>query len=466
MKKSDWILGLVLLIALFLRLFRLTELFHFTMDEELIAWRAWGLFHLHRPFLIGGISPLQIHLPPYFYYFSSLLLWPFRFDPVGWGWWAGLFSLITVFLLYKLSRNLLAPLLYSVSLTAILFDRHYWPLFFNPLFVVLVLWALKHKHWLVLMLTLVLAITADPSNLTLVLFVLIYNARALWKYLWLGAGIFLMPLLLFDLRHNWQNIAGISRLLEQAGAKPPNFGGLLLLPQSLARFWYSAQTNLIEVYSYCIPYAQARLSGISIWLLLAAAIVIILAVRRHREIKLLLLSYFISLGVFGLLGFSLFDHYLTGLMPIWAILTTTVIKRLPKELKFSAVAIFIAVNLYQFSRVNNPYGFKYKQDLVVWANQNLKGESYGLESISKCHRENGLRYLFELSGNPPVKSFMDANFSWLYPNPPINIQPEKTLLVTDKNDPPVLPVINVNTFGAMKAYILDNGLPSTPQETR
>jgi len=454
MKKSAWILGVILLAALFLRLFRLTELFHFTMDEELIAWRAWGWFNLDRPFLIGGISPLQVHLPPYFYYFSSLLLWPFRFDPVGWGWWAGLFSLITVFILYKLSRNLIAPLLYSVSLTAVLFDRHYWPLFFNPLFILLVLWALKQKRYLVLMLTLVLAVTADPSNLTLVLFVLIYNARALWKYLGLGAGIFLTPLLVFDLRHQWQNLSGVSRLFGQLGTREPNFNGFLLLPQSLVRFWYTAQTNLIEVYSYCIPYAQARLSGISIWLLLAAAIIIILAVRRHREIRLLLLSYFVSLGVFGLLGFPLFDHYLTGLMPIWAMLTAMIIRRLPKLSALLVLVVFVSLNLYQFSRVNNPYGLKFKQELIVWANQNLKGESYNLESVSKCHRENGLRYLFELSGNPPQQSFMDASFAWLYPQAPVASPAAITLLVTDKNDQPSLPIITVNSFGAMKAYLL------------
>lgn len=465
MKKSVWILGLILLIALFLRLFRLTELFHFTMDEELIAWRAYGLFKLHRPFLIGGISPLQVHLPPYFYYFSSLLLLPFKFDPLGWGWWAGLFSLLTVWLLYRYSRGLMAPLFYSLSLTTVLFDRHYWPLFFNPLFVLLILWSLKQKRYLVLMLTLVAAVTADPSNLTLLLFVFLYNFKSL-KYWRLGLGIFFAPLLLFDLRHNWQNFLGVTRLFDRIGANPPNLGGLFLLPQSLARFWYTAQNNLIEVYSYCIPYAQARLSGISLWLLLAAAIVIVLTIRRQREIKLLLLSYFISLGVFGLLGFSLFDHYLTGLMPIWAMMTAMVIKRLPKKLGYLTVAIFITINLYQFSQVNNPYGLKFKQELVVWANQNLKGESYNLESVSKCHRENGLRYLFELSGNPPQQSFMDVNFAWLYPHAPVASPAAVTLLVTDKNDQPSLPIITANSFGTMKAYILDNGLPPAPQETK
>lgn len=453
MKRRYFLLVGILILALFLRWWQLENWFHFTMDEELIAWRAWGLFNLKRPFLIGGISPLQIHLPPYFYYFSSFLIWPFKFDPVGWGFWAGLFSLVTIYLLYRYSRNLIAPLLYSVSLTAVIFDRHYWPLFFNPLFVLLTLWALKQKRDLVLMLTLVAAVTADPSNLTLVLFVLLYNFKSL-RYWWLGAGIFLAPLLAFDLRHNWQNLLGITRLFERVGASPINLGGLLLLPQSLSGFWYTAQTNLIEIYSYCLPYAQARLSEINFWLLLVAILVIFLAVRQSRELKLLLLSYFVGLGVFGLLGFSLFDHYLTGLMPVWALITTAALKRLPKKLAIGAVMIFVAVNLFQFSRLDNPYGLKHKKELIKWANQYLAGSNWSLESESKCHRENGLRYLFELSGNPPGRSFMDPNFAWLYPQPPSQAASEKTLLVTDKPLVGGEEIISRQRFGAMNAYVL------------
>ncbi|MEK7622370.1 MAG: hypothetical protein AAB430_00735 [Patescibacteria group bacterium] len=455
MKIRQWWLIGILGVGLFLRWWHLEDWFHFTMDEELIAWRAWGLFNLHRPFLIGGISPLQVHLPPYFYYFSALLLWPFKFDPIGWGWWAGLFSLLTIWFLYKISRGLIAPLLYSVSLTAVMFDRHYWPLFFNSLFVLLVLWSLKSKRYLVLMLILVLAVTADPSNLALGLFVLLYNYRAL-KHWWLGAGLFLVPLLAFDLRHNWQNFAGLGRLLTNISNKEINWGSLLLLPQSLTRFWYSAQTNLIEVYSYCIPYAQARLADISPWLLLAAIIVIILVIKQHREIRLLLLAYFIGLSAFGLLGFPLFDHYLTGLMPIWALITAFILRRLPQLLSFTIVLIFLVINLYQFSRVTNPYGLSQKKALINWANQYLVGSDWALESTSKCHRENGLRYLFELSGNPPVKSFMDGNFAWLYSQSPTLIEPDKILLVTDKPLTALEPVIAQQSFGALKAYLLLN----------
>lgn len=451
MKRQYW-LTLIFLFALLLRWFRLEEWFHFTMDEELIAWRSWGLFNLKRPFLIGGISPLQVHLPPYFYYFSALLLWPFKFDPIGWGWWAGLFSLVTIYLLYRYSRSLTAAFLYSVSLAVVAFDRHYWPLFFNPLFTLLVLWFLKKKNNLGLILTLVMAVTADPSNLTLGLFVLLYNWRML-KYWWLGAGLFLGPLLAFDFRHNFQNFSGIFRLLENVAGKPANWESLLLLPQSLSRFWYTAQTNLMEIYSYCPVYADQRLQP-DWWLWPAALAIIVGAVIKNRVWRWLLASYFIGLAVFGILGFSVFDHYLTGLMPIWAMLTAAGLRRLPKKIAWILLGVLVTINLYQFSRTYNPYGWENKKALVKWANQYLAETSWELQSESKCHKENGLRYLFELSSNPPAKSFMDNNFSWLYPPVGILTKPDKILLVTDKSSWPDLPIIKQNTFGALKAYIL------------
>lgn len=452
MKRINWWLLGIMFLALILRWWHLADWFHFTMDEELIAWRGWGLFKLNRPFLIGGISPLQIHLPPYFYYFSALLLWPWQFNPVGWGWWAGLFSLITIYLIYRYSRSLTASLLYAVSLNAVAFDRHYWPLFFNPIFTLLTLWFLKKKNNLGLILTLVLAVTADPSNLTLGLFVIFYNYKAL-KYWWLGGGLFLAPLLAFDLRHNWQNFSGIFKLFNNITDKSANWQSLGLLPQSLSRFWFTVQTNLIEIYSYCRLYADVRLQPIW-WLWLMALIIIVVAVFKSRIWRWLLLSYFIGLVIFGWLGFSVYDHYLTGLMPVWAVITAAEIKKLPRKIGLGLILIFIVVNLYQFSQISNPYGLKNKKDLVKWANQYLTGSSWELQSESKCHKENGLRYLFELSGNPPVKSFMDNNFSWLYPLLPAAAPVDKILLVSDKLFSGSEAVLTQKNFGAINAYIL------------
>lgn len=488
MKKSAWILGLILFIALFLRLFRLTELFFFTMDEELIAWRAWGLFNLNRPFLIGGISPLQVHLPPYFYYLASILLLPFKFNPVGWGIFGAIIGTLTVYALYRLTLKLfdqstaiLAALFQAVSFTAVAFDRHFWPMSFNPLLTVLSIWLLtkisKKSLWpyFTLSLVLLLALSADPSNLSLVLALLAYfiirrrQINIISVFLSVSGLIlfFFTPLFLFDIRHGWQNFGGISRLFQTAAQHQFSVNslrsGLLLLPQTLVRFWYSAQTNLIEIYSYCWPYAKARLQ--LPWLMVLAALLVIawfiFHYRRSKQsaiklINFLLIFYAFGLTLFAGLGFSLFDHYLTGLLPIFALISAVVLKQLPKLMRIILLLFFLIANLWQIVHMVNPYGLKYKQALVGWANGQLSGQPFALDSVSKCHRENGLRYLFEISGNSPAISFMDANFSWLYKSLPSLIVPDRVLLITDKVLNQNLPIVSQTGFGEFHTYILDN----------
>src|SRR3989344_4017810 len=331
-RKLRLTLVAVVILGLFLRLFNLTSLFHFTMDEELIAWRALGLFSYHRPFLIGGISPLQIHLPPYFYYLASLLLWPFKFNPAGWGIAGALLGGLTTVVLFSFTRRLsnaktalVAAVLYATSQVAVFADRHFWPLSLNPLLTLLSLIFLQSKNYWALMVTLVLAVTADPSNLPLALVAIlaaILLNKAKWKQIGkpilTGALVFLAPLILFDLRHSGENIKGVVRLFSRVAGHGLNWmgliDGLLLLPKTLARFWWTGQTKVLELLSYCYPHVVAR-QQVPLLLLLVSLVVLILVWRKLPVvIRYLFIAYAVGLSLFGFLGYSVFDHYLTGLM--------------------------------------------------------------------------------------------------------------------------------------------------------
>ncbi len=491
MKKNHKLfLVLILGLGLFLRLFRLESLFHFTMDEALIAFRGWGLFELSRPFLIGGISPLQVHLPPYFYYLSSFILKLANYNPLGWGVWASLIGLATIISLYCLTKKLfnqitalVASLLYATSFTAVFFDRHYWPLSLNPLLTVLTFIFLtklsKKSFWpyLGLFLTLSLALTADPSNIPLALTVLAFlvinrkslSSRFTLSSLSVGLITFFTPLILFDLRHHWQNFSGIQKLFQTTQGLQFSLSklidALLLLPRSLVRFWHSPQTSLVKFYSYCIPYAQARQHQLALALVVLAIVIITWFLasrfRSHQKffkaIKFLLIFYFLGITLFGSLGFSLFDHYLSGLLPIFSLITAMALTHSAIELIGPVILVgLIALNLFQFPNARHPYSLYQKQRLINWVQPQLKDQAFALDSISKCHKENGLRYLFALTDNPPVISFMDPNFSWLYREPPQPTLPDKILLITDKDLNLSQPIINKQTFGAMTAIILDN----------
>ncbi|MFH2062095.1 MAG: glycosyltransferase family 39 protein [Candidatus Beckwithbacteria bacterium] len=482
-KKTILILTGILILTLLLRLFKLQELYFFTMDESLIAFRALGLFKYQRPFLIGGGSPLQVHLPPYFYYLASILLLPFNFNPISWGVSGALFGVLTVYILFLLTKKifnkktaLIASVLYATSFTAVFFDRHFWPLSLNPIYTLTSLLLLlkldQKKAWPYFALagTMVMAITSDPSNLPLILTVLIFiiNQRKkinLKKTYLSGLSallVFFTPLLLFDLRHNWVNFSGVFKLFEKTSALSLSLqrliDALLLIPRSLVRFWYSPQTNLIELHSYCISYANARQHNLSIFLVILAFGVLAWFIKKANQpilkaISFLLIFYFSGITLFGSLGYSIFDHYLTGLLPIFAIITAFTLSKLSKKLSLILLTILITFNLLQITKATNPYGLKHKQNLINWSIDKLDGQPYYLESISKCHKENGLRYLFELTNNPPQQSFMDPNFFWLYQNPPAEQKPNKILLVTDKPFESEQKIIHQQTFGAINAYI-------------
>lgn len=481
--KTKLILLGILLVTLILRLFKLDQLFFFAMDESLISFRALGLFKYNRPFLIGGGSPLQVHLPPYFYYLASILLLPTRFNPVGWGVFAALFGALTVYLLYLLTKKfinqktaLIASTLYATLFTPVFFDRHFWPLSLNPLYLILsLLFLLKLNTktiwpYLGLAATLVIAVTSDPSNIPLILTVVIFilsQLKKLAKSKLIISGlsaffVFFAPLLLFDLRHNWVNFKGITKLFEKTSELGFNFqrflDALLLVPRSLVRFWYSPQTDLVKLHSYCIPYADARQHQLSLTLVLLAIGLIIWFIKtsKHIFLKHLLIFYLLGITLFGALGYSIFDHYLTGLLPVFAIITAFTFSKLPKKLGVTLLVSLVGLNLLQISKANNPYSLKHKQDLINWSLDKLDGRPFYLDSISKCHKENGLRYLFELTDNPPSQSFMDPNFFWLYQKPPNPEPANLILLVTDKKLEFQKTIIDQQSFGALTAIILDN----------
>ena len=290
MKKVPLGLVFICIAAIFLRLWRVPELFYFTMDEAIVAFRGWGLFELGRAFIIGGPSPLGVHHPPYFYWLSAVFLPLLNYSPLIWSFLAVIPATGTIILLYYLGKKFggvklgaVSAIVYAFSLTAILYDRHYWPLVFNPFFAVSTLWLLisRYKYrWLYLSLLMVLAVTADPSNIVLLLLVLFalfkQKAKITNKLVFAVCFlfIFLAPLVLFDLRHSGSNISGVQKFIGRLGESQISFQSLqnsfLLPPRTLSLFWYTNQTNIAFFHTYCPTYSDLRQIGQPVILVLLA----------------------------------------------------------------------------------------------------------------------------------------------------------------------------------------------------
>ena len=136
----------VLVLSLSLRLINLADWFHFEMDEEVIGWKLRPFLQDGKSFLIGGGTPLGFHLGPAFYYLSAIPLFFSRLDPIGWGVAAAIFGTITVCLMWLAGKSLygrrvglMAALLWAAGFTAVMSDRHWWPLVLDPILALAVI---------------------------------------------------------------------------------------------------------------------------------------------------------------------------------------------------------------------------------------------------------------------------------------------------------------------------------------
>lgn len=464
MKKRFWLVFVLIAgLALLLRLWRLEELFYFTHDEETIVWRVMPLLRDKDIFLLGGVTPFHVHLGPWFYYLSAGILALASLNPIGWGVAAAILGTITTAFtgfvassFYNRRTGMIASLLYAVSFLMIVFDRHWWPLVFNPLISLIVVYSLakigkkKYQYAIPLSVSVAFGIHTDPSLWALALFIPIvwlkYKLSAKNKSIIIGMGFVLasfIPLIAFDVANAGTNIRGLAQYFAETantrGANVDRFiWTLVYIPQTLGKLLVEATTELSELYSYCAQHRWARLENTTpLTTLIAASIFGFFLLRKKKKavdwiIAAYCITVFIGVTVYGtFFGSDLFAHYLATLFPLFLIMTAVAVERIWQRhhlIALGLVSLFIVFNLKSLLGATHEQGWKTKQTAVTWARQELGSEPFALESLGNCFKYNGIRYLFTLTGLEPVLSFVDPNFFWLYATPPQTDYPD-TLVV-------------------------------------
>ena len=472
--KSFFLSLCIVLLGVILRGYRLEELFHFTYDEEVFAFigrRMWVQGHIP---LIGGVTPMHVHLAPYFYWLSGVILRLGDFIPTIWGAAGLVLAGITMGLIYHTGKTifspkvgLLAQLFYAVSFGINLYDRHYWGLLFNPLFSVIVffcLWKIVRKekwYFYILALTLSVAFHFDPSTLVLYLvsfFVLLYRRVLTAKFILSGIAIFvavLAPLIAFDIRHKGENIRGWNQYLKELKTQDTKhsssfISNALVLPKTLARtLAIDGPVDLAEQYSYCKPYVSKRLNqtppwavGITIIIFVTGAWYLYKRSKKEKNALSILYIYFFSvlvgITIYGtFFGGDLFDHYLTTALPLFALLVGFVFTKnfnrfMP--LAFILGMLFILSNISSLHNAYHSYGYTTKKEAIDWVQSHVGETPFSLESLGSCYKFMGYRYLFAVHGREPVKSYVDQNFFYVFDTLPAEKHPPITVVMVNKSN--------------------------------
>lgn len=449
------------------------------MDEEVVAWKTLKFWRDGQPFLIGGGTPFGFHLGPAFYYLSTIPLIFTRGDPIGWMFLIAIVSISNLYLiwlvgktLYSETVGLIAAAFWAFSFTTVMFDRHWWPLILDPLFSLLTMLSLfqilkgKSRWWIVLGVTLSFAWQADLTNLVLFLAagaVAVVTFKTQWKHVVAALGILvvsLTPFVVFELRHPGANLGKVFsyRVQFRESAETPileTLRSVQFAPKALAKLLLPSpsSTNLSTLYTWCKDVASRRVDGAPIDWIISTLILVVPIWHFWRKRKTndgvvlaIILSGIMGILLFRIQGGDLFDFYLAPLYPVFFIATAVFIasfmhslgekKRLswmerrypmiyrrakPSALTTILIALF-ALHIFSVLGARHPQSLAVKQQAVAWVTEQVGDRPFALDSLSRCHRYNGIRYLFMLDGHEPVMSFMDPNYAWLYDEPPASTQ--------------------------------------------
>lgn len=224
---------LILSIGAVLRFYRINEYMAFLGDEGRDVLVVKRIIVDHQFTLLGPITSVgSVYMGPVYYYFMVPFLWAFRLNPAGPAVMVALFSLATIFLVYRFGAEffhskvgLVASFLYAISPLTILYGRASWNPNVVPFFALLLIYSLtktfvqKKEKWFAIS-GLSLGILLQLHYVTfvflpIIFFVCLLHRFRISKKAILGALIFALvaysPVFFFEIRHGFVNFQGIIR---------------------------------------------------------------------------------------------------------------------------------------------------------------------------------------------------------------------------------------------------------------
>ncbi len=241
--KSDrnrMLLATFVLLGTLLRLYHFQSRLSFEYDNSFFAWEAKKMLVDHKFTLIGQEASVRgLFIGPLYTYLSNLFYWIFNMDPVGGGYLAILFGVLSTLALFKLgdfvynqTTGLIAAAIYQFSTFTITWDSGASPL--NGMFLIPTLWfytllKLSDSKYLTLhFIILGLGLHFHPTSIILLLTSVIYLSLNRYKFDTikqffipiLSFFFTTLPLALFDLRHNFRitdSLVSLFSKLSQGG---------------------------------------------------------------------------------------------------------------------------------------------------------------------------------------------------------------------------------------------------------
>lgn len=471
--KKKVVLILILALAVFLRFYKINELFSFNGDvaRDYLSARDIPLFG--KIPLVGLASSVPwLHQGALFIYILSLALWLGKYNPVSGVIFVALLGITSVYILYVLGKTffnkktgLWAAFFYAVSPLVVIFDRypyHQSPIsLFTLLFFLSLFKAIKKQanYFLLASFIFGLLMQLELSNLVLVPVILVvfwlYKKKISLKKLILSIFLFLVPWIpkiIYDFSNGFTQTLGFAAWIIHK-IIPIDFVGnnpSVSLPIFL-RFFLVAK----DLSSLIFP------TSISVSILLFFSLIayFFLAWKKKPFSNPEFLLIFLWL-VFPFFGFLIHGSpsvsYVPVLFGLPAILFGYFMAKFPiLKLKTTVKICFSIFVLFNgFYLINNNFSFLTPKDkLSSWSEKPLSFSFYKEVSWFIAHEPNKDYTLVTLGKLAEFDSNLDSfvYLNWLYGQPVSDRKQDTSYLIyynfdKDKFEKKLIPNTMLKTF--------------------
>ncbi len=445
LRKIPWVtiaVGAILVLAAYLRLWRISEYMTFLGDEGRDVLVVKRMIVDHKFTLLGPTASVGgFFLGPIYYYFMLPFLWLWKLDPSGPAVMVALFGIATVYLVYRIGKDFFHPWvgivaagLYAVSPVVIAFSRSSWNpnvvQFFSAL-LIFSLWKARQRTRIryLLLIGIALGIGLQLHYLFSFLGVLTFlwlvfgiKKYPLWKLMGFVIAGFLVgyaPFLLFELRHGFPNTRTLFRFLMEGKDTGFRFFEYLvtvrevsfrLFGRLLLRF---PQPEWWDRFSPAVQWAWTTGVHLSVLSGLGTAVYVFFRKKEKQSAQsgaaLLLLWFLTVVGLFGFYRRGIYDYYfgIFFALPFLCIgLTLWYLGSVRLIGKLMSAGLFIG--LLYFNWQGRPYLFPPNTQLAQAksiagaALEKTNGRPFNFALITGNNSDHAYRYFFEIWGNAPV----------------------------------------------------------------
>ncbi|MDD4026860.1 MAG: glycosyltransferase family 39 protein [Candidatus Shapirobacteria bacterium] len=430
--KKYWLLVAILILASFLRLYRISDYMEFLGDQGRDVVIIKDFLKNGNLFFIGPQTSIgNMYLGPYFYYLIAPSLLIANYNPVGPAVFIALINIATVALIFFVSKkwfNLkiayIASFLFSISPVVIKFSNFIWNPNIMPFFSLLFVYfffesfhSKKFHYFLYASLAFVMVMNSHYLGLALLPFVglfWIYNLikfirnkssqlKPFLKYTLLAFLIFIVsltPQILFDIKHNGQNIKSLLTFFTYRETTV-NIKAYKAIPE-LPSLFNQVNTRLLA--------GKNETAGLVISIIFAISLIFVFIKKSLRSNTYNLISIFWLLS--GLICLALYkqhvyDHYFAFLFPVVFILIAFLISKS----KIFGIPLFILITV--FSLIEIPfrwqpnYQLKTTTQIVDLIISNSNDQDFNFALLAKQNYDPTYRYILDSKKaklvNLPVK---------------------------------------------------------------